>query len=174
VRQRVSRLRRWLRKRWLHEAVLLAAAVGMVGLLLLGGPRRHGVTPIVGDPMGDPAATASASLQGRWRVASVQPDAALDVARRALVDADAITTVVDVEGDRLRFTSAAHHAERRLEVGAFEPTPTQGPRPRFEVRIVDAGTSGHVQRATARIDASGRLVLVGTDGDWRGTVTLVR
>jgi hypothetical protein len=42
----------------------------------------------------------------------------------------------------------------------------------FEVRVVDGG--GHVQRATGTLDRAGRLIVVGTDGDWKGRVVLTR
>jgi DNA-directed RNA polymerase specialized sigma24 family protein len=165
VRQRVSRLRRWLRKRWLREALLLAAA-GAVVLFVYGRASRGPVvTPIVADPLDDSAAAASAALQGRWRVESVEPDAALDPARRALVDADALTTAVDIEGDLVRFTSAARHGERRLELGRLQGR-------RFELSVVDRG--GHVQHATATLDPADRLVVVGSEGDWQGRVVLRR
>ena len=164
VRQRVSRLRRWLQKRWLREALLVAAA-STVLFVVYGSATRPGPTPIVADPGDNPAAEAGAALQGRWRVESVEPDATLDPARRALVDAEALTTAVDVDGGEVRFSSATRHGERRLEVGPVE-------HGAFEVRVVDGG--GRVQRATARLDARGRLVVVGTVGDWRGRVVLAR
>jgi DNA-directed RNA polymerase specialized sigma24 family protein len=165
VRQRVSRLRRWLRKRWLREALLVAAA-GAVVLFVYGRARRDlVVTPIVADPLDDAAAAASAALQGRWHVQSVEPDAALDPARRALVDADAPTTAVDVEGDLVRFTSATGHGERHLVVGRLEGR-------RFELSVEDRG--GHVQHAAAELDGADRLVVVGTEGDWKGRVVLRR
>jgi DNA-directed RNA polymerase specialized sigma24 family protein len=163
VRQRVSRLRRWLQKRWLREALLVAAAGAVV--VLLRGSLRPAVTPIVADPLDNPAAAASAALQGRWRVQSVEPDAALDPARRALVDADAMTTTVDIEGDRVRFSSATRRGERRLEVGRIEGR-------HFELRVVDG--SGRVQLATGTLDGADRLVVVGVDGDWTGRVVLGR
>jgi DNA-directed RNA polymerase specialized sigma24 family protein len=164
VRQRVSRMRRWLQKRWLREALLVAAASAAL-LVAYRTATPPIVAPIVADPLDNAAAAASAALQGRWRVESVEPDGTLDPARRALVDADAMTTVVDIEGSRVRFSSATRHSERRLETG-----PVEGGR--FEVRVVDGG--GRVQRATATLDAGGHLVVVGTDGDWKGRVVLAR
>jgi DNA-directed RNA polymerase specialized sigma24 family protein len=166
VRQRVSRLRRWLRKRWVHEALLLAAASVVALAVALGRGHTRDPIPIYPDPTGDPAAAASIVLQGRWHVARVSPDEGISQGLRALVDADAMTTAVDVDGDRLRLASAVHHGEARLEVGPV----VSG---RFEVRVTDA--HGHVQRATVSVDAEGRLVVVGTEGgDWRGTVVLER
>jgi DNA-directed RNA polymerase specialized sigma24 family protein len=164
VRQRVSRLRRWLQKRWLREALLVAAASLVLGLAYRSA-TRHVITPIVADPLDDSAAAAGAALQGRWHVQSVEPDAALDPARRALVDADALLTAVDIEGGHVRFASPTRHGERRLEVGAVE-------NGHFELRVVDG--AGHVQRATATLDAADRLVVVGTEGDWQGRVVLAR
>jgi DNA-directed RNA polymerase specialized sigma24 family protein len=164
VRQRVSRLRRWLQKRWLREALLVAAASLVLGLAYRSATRQV-ITPIVADPLDDSAAAAGAALQGRWHVQSVEPDAALDPARRALVDADALLTAVDIDGGHVRFASPTRHGERRLEVGAVE-------NGLFELRVVDS--SGHVQRATATLDAADRLVVVGTEGDWQGRVVLSR
>jgi DNA-directed RNA polymerase specialized sigma24 family protein len=164
VRQRVSRMRRWLQKRWLREALLVAAASALV-MLVYGQTRRQPViTPIVADPLDSTAAAASAALQGRWRVRSVEPDAGLEPARRALVDAEALTTVVDVDGGVLHLVSATRRGERRLEVGAVE-------NGEFEVRIVDGDV---VQRAVATLDRTGRLTLVSRDGAWRGRVVLMR
>jgi DNA-directed RNA polymerase specialized sigma24 family protein len=166
LRQRVSRLRRWLRRRWMREALLVATA-GLVLLLIY--PRlrlpRHATTPILADPTGAPAATVSAAVQGRWHVQSVEPDAALDSARRVLVDADALTTAVDVDGERLRLVSATRRAERRIELGPMEDG-------HFEVRVADGG--GHVQRAIAAFDRSGRLVVTSHEGEWKGRVVLAR
>jgi DNA-directed RNA polymerase specialized sigma24 family protein len=165
VRQRVSRLRRWLQRRWREEALLVAvAAVAMLAFALRRGPVAV-VEPIVPDPMGDSRAAASASLQGHWRVVRVDADASLDAARRALLAADAASTVVDVDGPRVRFASPSRRGERRLETGPV----VDG---RFEVRVVDGG--GRVQRATAHFDDHGRLVVVSTDGDWRGSTVLER
>jgi DNA-directed RNA polymerase specialized sigma24 family protein len=165
VRQRVSRLRRWLRKRWRTEALLVLAAAITAVAVALHRPARSSIVPIAADPMGDPAAAAGAALQGRWRVVTIDPDGSLDAARRALVEADARTTVVEVRGDLLVFTSAYHHGERRLEAGAV----TGG---RFEVKVTDA--SGRVQRATGSFDERGRLVVGSPDGDWRGRAVLER
>jgi DNA-directed RNA polymerase specialized sigma24 family protein len=165
VRQRVSRLRRWLQKRWLREALLVAAASVVVFVVYRSVPRLPPIPPIVADPLDNPAATASAALQGRWHVVSVAPDAALDPARRALVDAEALTTTVAIEADRVTLSSATRHGERRLEVGPVESG-------HFEVRVIDGG--GRVQRATATLDAGGRLVVDGRDGDWLGRVVLAR
>jgi DNA-directed RNA polymerase specialized sigma24 family protein len=164
VRQRVSRMRRWLQKRWLREALLVAAAALTLGVAYRSATRPI-IAPIVADPLDDRAAAAGAALQGRWHVESVEPDAALDPARRALVDADALITSIDIAGDHLRLASPTRHAERRLEVGPVE-------NGHFEVRVVDGG--GHVQRATGTLDRAGRLIVVGTDGDWKGRVVLTR
>jgi DNA-directed RNA polymerase specialized sigma24 family protein len=164
VRQRVSRMRRWLRKRWLHEALLVAAA-GLVAVLVLCSRAPRATIPIVADPLDDPRATAAAALEGQWRVVRVEPDAALDPARRALVNAEALSTVVQVTGSALALTSATRHAQRRLEVGVIVAG-------RFELRIIDGG--GNVERATASLDAAGELVVVSNAGAWRGRVVLAR
>jgi hypothetical protein len=161
----VSRLRRWLRKRWRREALLVLAAALAAVAVAVQRPASTSTVPIAADPMGDAAAAAGAALQGRWRVVAVDPDGSLDGARRALVEADAGTTLIEIQGSRLRFTSAYHHGERGLEAGPV----VDG---RFEVRIVDAG--GHVQRATATFDARGRLVVSSPGGDWGGRAVLER
>jgi DNA-directed RNA polymerase specialized sigma24 family protein len=165
VRQRVSRLRRWLRRRWREEALLVAfAAVAVLALALRRGPSET-LAPIVADPGRDTAAAASASLQGRWRVVEVEPGGSLDAARQALVAADAASAVIDVEGAHLHVASAARHADRLVVTGPV----IDG---RFEVRVVD--DAGRVQRATARFDEHGRLVLTAAGGDWPGRVVLAR
>ncbi|MGH7293936.1 MAG: hypothetical protein ACRELB_03330, partial [Polyangiaceae bacterium] len=164
VRQRVSRMRRWLRKRWLREALLVASAGLLAGAFLLYAPRG-GTVPIVADPAGDSAGSASAALQGSWHVVRVAPDASLDPARRALLDAEALGAVVQVDGARIALASATRHTVRRLEVGAV----VDG---RFDVRVIDG--SGPAQAATASFDPDGRLVLVSEEGPWRGTVVLAR
>jgi DNA-directed RNA polymerase specialized sigma24 family protein len=165
VRQRVSRLRRWLRKRWRGEALLvLAAALAAVAVALRGAPAPS--VPIAADPMGDAAAAAGAALQGRWHVVAVEPDASLDAARRALVDAEALATVVEIDGSGVRFTSASRSGERVLHAG-----PVTGGR--FELTVTDA--AGHAQRATASFDVKGRLVVVASgEGAWRGRAILER
>jgi DNA-directed RNA polymerase specialized sigma24 family protein len=163
VRQRVSRLRRWLQKRWLREALLIAAT--SAGLFAAYRAATRPPVAIVADPLNDRAAAASAALEGRWRIVSVEPDAALDPARRALVDAEAMVTVVDIAGPVARFASPTRHADRRLEVGPVEDG-------HFELRVIDAG--GHVERATASFDAAGHLVVSGHEGDWKGRVVLAR
>jgi DNA-directed RNA polymerase specialized sigma24 family protein len=165
VRKRVSRLRRWLRKRWRAEAMLvLAAALTALGVALHR-PSAAPVGPIVADPVADSSAAAGAALQGRWRFIAVEPDPSVAPPRRALIDGEARTTVVDVTGSVLRVTSASHHGERRLEVG-----PVTGGR--FEIRVVDAG--GFMERAWASFDGRGRLVLSSTEGSWRGRAVLER
>jgi DNA-directed RNA polymerase specialized sigma24 family protein len=163
VRQRVSRLRRWLRKRWLREIALVAAAALGIGVAWRLAPH-HVTVPIVADPLHDSAATASAALQGRWHVVRVEPDAALDAGRRALVDAEAMTTVVDVEGARLHLASATRSADRVLDVGTVQDG-------RFTVRVADGGGT---QTATATLDDAGHLVVTSREGAWRGLVVLGR
>lgn len=164
VRQRVSRLRRWLQRRWRAEALLvLAAALAAVVVALHRTPAAP--VPIAADPMGDASAAAGAALQGRWRVVAVEPDGSLDAARRALVDAEALSTVVDVDGTDLRFTSASHAGERVVRAGAVAGGA-------FPVTVADA--AGHAQRATASFDARGRLVVVSGEGTWRGRAVLER
>jgi DNA-directed RNA polymerase specialized sigma24 family protein len=165
VRQRVSRLRRWLRKRWQTEAMLvLAAGLSMLALAVRLRPVPS-LFPIVADPAADSAPSAGAALQGRWRLVDVEPDGSLDTARRALLDANARTTSVEVTGSVLRISSAYHGGERRLEVGSVAGG-------RFALRITEAG--GAAQGAWAQFDPKGRLVVTSTDGDWRGRATLER
>jgi DNA-directed RNA polymerase specialized sigma24 family protein len=163
VRQRVSRLRRWLRKRWGREA-LMVAAVSLLSLALALAPRR-GAGPIAmyPDPAGDTAAAARIVLQGSWHVVSVTPDAALSPAHRALVDQGALAATAQIDGDELRLQSPGNSVTLHLAVGPV----VSG---RFEVHFGGAQSG---PAAVVRVDDQGRLVVAGT-GDWRGTMVLAR
>jgi hypothetical protein len=154
ARQRVSRMHRWLRKRWLHEALLVAAAGVVVSLVVRSAPQAQ-PRSIVADPWADSAAAASAALDGTWHIERVEPNASLDPARRALVDAEARTTTVEIDGHGLRTESATHGGEWRLDVGPV----VNGA---FAIEVVDRGEA--VERASATLDATARLIVESREG----------
>ncbi len=152
VRQRVSRLRRWLRQRWGSEA-LLVAALSLVGVAMLRGshaPRPVLPAPISADAAGDETALGRAVLQGRWHVEAVSPGAAVSGAAPAVVEAEALATTLDVSADRLLVRTPARTVEASLQ-----PGPVTGGV--FPLRIVETG--GRVRLADVRTDGPDRLVV---------------
>jgi DNA-directed RNA polymerase specialized sigma24 family protein len=168
VRQRVSRMRRWLRKRWAGEALLLAA-LSLVVLVMVRAEQRarrlSAPDAISSDPAGDSAAAARAALQGHWHVVSATPDGTVSSVLAAALAADALTASVDIDGDHLELKTATRHRTERIEVG---PVASGA----FDVRLVDPNE--HANLATARLDRPDRLIVVGRLGEWLGTVILVR
>ena len=165
VRQRVSRLRRWLRTRWGREALMLVAASILTLVLVLRPDRAPPVEPIFADPAGNTTAAASIALQGRWHLVSLAPDAALSGPSQALLEGFGESSRIEVEGDVLQLEGATRAVSAHFVVGSV----VQG---QFEVRFT--GSAGAAQTALAHFDAGGRLVVVGSQGPWRGTVVLER
>jgi len=175
VRQRVSRLRRWLRTRWGREALLLVAASLLTLALALRPCPAPEVEPIFADPAGNTTAAASIALQGRWHLVSLRPDMAQWGSSQGLLEGLGRSTHIEVAGDTLYL-----HLEgsKSTVSSAFAVGPVVDGR--FEVRFLRAVASQAppvLQTAVAHFDAAGRLVVVATatptqEGPWRGTVVL--
>ena len=165
VRQRVSRMRRWLRKRWGGEALLLAA-LSLVGVAMVRGWHPLTVDPsttMSADPGDDSAAAALVVLQGRWRIASVVPASTVPPTRRALVEAEALATTVEVRGHRMTLRSPSRPVGATLAPG---PVADQA----FALRIVE--TDGTTRVVTIRVEGPDRLVLTRSASDGGGSLTL--
>jgi DNA-directed RNA polymerase specialized sigma24 family protein len=165
VRQRVSRMRRWLRKRWGEEALLLAA-LSLVGVAMVRGwhPSVDGqTTTMSADPGDDTAAAALVVLQGRWHVASVVPAATVPPAGRAVVEVEALATTIEVTGDQMTVRSPS----RRLAT-SLQPGPVADRA--FTLRLVEAGGSTHV--VTVRVEGPDRLVITRSASDGGGSLVL--
>jgi DNA-directed RNA polymerase specialized sigma24 family protein len=95
VRQRVSRLRRWMRDRWLAEL----AALAMFGLVAVAAARSvaHRSEIILPELVREPAADA-ARLRGSWKLVSFAPAQPLSAARQALFDRVGSSFVVTFDG----------------------------------------------------------------------------
>jgi hypothetical protein len=106
-----------------------------------------------------------AGLQGRWRIAGVEPSDAIDPAAHAALVARAFAFEVRVEGDRLLLRSPAGEIDRRIEIHPLDDG-------LFELRLVDAYGGAH--RAIGRADRHGVVTIEGLDAPWVGRATLVR
>ena len=131
VRQRVSRLRRWMKARWLAELAAVAAA-----LLLAGWARRLLVptVPEIGPELGREAAASAARLSGSWRLVSYQPAAAIAPVRAALAEQLAKDLRLEVDGTHIRTSSSAAALSRSYLIVsisgdrvAVAPSPEQPP-----------------------------------------------
>jgi DNA-directed RNA polymerase specialized sigma24 family protein len=170
VRQRVSRMRRWLRVRWGREALMLVAASILTLLLALRPQGAPPVEPIYADPAGNTSAAAIIALQGRWHLVSLSPDMAMWGPSQAMLEGLGRSMRIEVVGDvlQLQLDRTARTVSSPCVVGPV----VDG---RFEVRFpLGAGSPQVPQVAVAHFDPSGRLVVVGTQGQWRGTVVLER
>jgi DNA-directed RNA polymerase specialized sigma24 family protein len=158
VRQRVSRLRRFLRERWLDEV----AALMLVLLAVLGGdaafPRRERILPEAGFA----ASPTDARLLGSWALVRFDPAAPLPAVRRALVDRVGPTLVASFDGATLVAGGAGNfgrrYVARRAEGGALEAWET---------------TAGHLAVATYAFDGD-ELVLTVPSGAWAGVARFRR
>ncbi len=157
VRQRVSRLRRRLRARWLPAvAAIVACATLWFGLRAPPAENRRAPLGVARDPF--------AELQGTWQVRRVEAEEGVDDTIAELVMALAPTASFTLDGSQLRVVVPG--TERAF---ALEPSTREGTDGEF--RLVD--DSGVVH--TARVDrVAGHLTVKLTTDDWRGTLVLVR
>jgi DNA-directed RNA polymerase specialized sigma24 family protein len=153
VRQRVSRLRRLLRKRWLRELLLLAAAVAAV-VCVRPSILEHGAAPIVAEPTSAEDAIVAA-LQGTWRVEAVQ---SADPRAESLMS-------VRFDGQKLRAATPYGAASGTVRV---EPLGNG----RFSL-LVDTGR-GAPLRVRGSFDGPDRVRLESDDPAWRGAAVLAR
>jgi DNA-directed RNA polymerase specialized sigma24 family protein len=161
VRQRVSRLRRFLRGRWTAEMALvatLALAAIVVGRAIA--RRQEAILP-------EPAvATAprDARIEGAWRVVSLAPRAPLPPARQAIVDRlwPALTATFDGRG--LRIASPAHGLDRTFVTRASAGGP---------LNFMEAVDASRGDRFTASYAWDGEdLVVTVAEGPWAGIARL--
>jgi DNA-directed RNA polymerase specialized sigma24 family protein len=151
VRKRVSRLRKALRGRLLHEALLvLTAAFALVVMLEWRSIAREDSTSIVADPPGERAAEGLAALQGTWRVEEMTPPR---------VDAPRID--VRVSGARVEIATPVVLSTRVVELRAVDSG-------RFAVTLDDG--RGGMRSATLTFAGPDRITI--DDGTAR--IVLVR
>lgn len=159
VRQRVSRLRRWLRSRfgWASLALLVGSAVVTQRALAPDPPRRE----ISADRLDRGADERANVMIGTWRVASygVPPGASRELrAWLAWLARDAIVRV-----DEAHVTVTGPGALERT----LRSVRTHGDLTRAEL----VGENGHVLRVVARRSGSGLVVTLSDEGG-QGTLTL--
>ncbi len=117
VRQRVSRLRRFLRERWVAEfaAVAVLVLLAMAGARVLA-PREQIILPeIIGDKTPE-RVLVDARLHGKWKLVSYVPREPLSAPRKSLHEALGSSLVVDFEDREIRATSTRAGFERSFGV----------------------------------------------------------
>lgn len=157
VRQRVSRLRRWMRDRWMAEL----AAVAALGLLAAFGVRAlsHHEPIIVPDVVTEPASD-DAGLRRAWKLIAFEPAQPLSVKRAALLGRLRSSLVVVFDGRTAR-ASAVN--------GAFERN--YGARTAADSTLeLDLG-EGHATTLHYRWDGDALLVII-PSGAWAGVARL--
>lgn len=135
VRQRVSRLRRWMRERWVAELALVATlAVVAVALLGTMRPRAHeAILPEIAA-----GAPVDARLRGTWKLVSFTPQTPLTAARKAIADRLSPSLTVTFDGTTL-LASAAEGTFHRAYVthlargGRVEATESESPRRKVSI-----------------------------------------
>jgi hypothetical protein len=104
VRQRVSRLRRWMRGRWLAEMALIAAvAVVSAGAL---SRRQEVILPDLAGSSAPLDVPVDERLHGIYRLLRFTPATPLPAARQALVNRLAPALVATFDGRTVRATAA--------------------------------------------------------------------
>jgi DNA-directed RNA polymerase specialized sigma24 family protein len=171
VRQRVSRLRRALRKRWaqaLAFVFLLGGAAGGAYSFSTSSGGAGGVA-IAPDPSiaAPPVVAAAPSpLDGTWRVEKIEPTMKLAPAQKELLDAEVPTIRVKVQGARIEVT--AHLGTLTLTakdvVQAKDGT----------ITATVVAPNGVQQRVTIQRLGDARLRLSVKDPRFGGTAILVR
>lgn len=165
VRQRVSRMRRWLRKRWGDEALLLAA-LSLVGVAMVRGWHPStGVepAPMSADPGGDATAAALVVLQGGWHVETIVPAATVPPERRAVAEAEALATTLDVIGDQVVLRSPSRQVRASLQPGPVA-------NGAFTLQIAETGAP--VRVVTVHVEGPDRLVVTRSANDGGGSLIL--
>jgi len=104
VRQRVSRLRRWMRERWMAELAAVAiVALASVGALRVFSSHRAAAGPAI---VAEPSTADDARLRGPWTLIEYTPVAPLPTVRRALFEQIRPGFEVDFDGRLLRASGA--------------------------------------------------------------------
>ncbi|NUP11556.1 MAG: hypothetical protein HOW73_36385 [Polyangiaceae bacterium] len=120
VRQRVCRLRRHLRSRW-----LLAAAAVLASLLWVTRGAHHAVLEDLGLPTStprsntvssvpaNPSATAAARVERRYRIVDLELPATLDSSLARLAEVESRLASIEWEGERFVLTTPTRTLEGR-------------------------------------------------------------
>lgn len=108
VRQRVSRLRRALRKRWAAALAFVFVLGGIAGgaySLADGEPNGISIAPDPSAASPPVVAAAPSPLDGTWRVERIDPTMKLAPAQKELLDSELPTIRVKVQGARIEITA---------------------------------------------------------------------
>lgn len=159
VRQRVSRMRRALRRRWVTLLFLALAGGGAVAYFA----TRDEVAQIVPEPQaarqGAPSASPIATAQGTWTAEKWAIDPSMDSSYRALAELYVTGLVVRVSGSKVTLASNGTSIERTVSMRQVGP----------DSFVASSGAdSAHV-----KVDGE-RLTVSSKTGVWRGTVVLRR
>ena len=163
VRQRVSRLRRWLRERWVAEL----AAVAALALIAAATARALCVADESAVPAPRPAgagAVAAAPLAGEWRLERFTPTGKLDATRQALLDRVRGSLSVRIDGAHLTASAGLLSIERDVHIG-------RGPGGRLFVSAARKGGGTDAAWCELRGD---ELVVTADEGPWRGVAVFRR
>ncbi len=114
VRQRVSRLRRWMRGRWLAEMALIALVAVAAASVLRG--RQQAILP----EMGTPDVPIDRALGGSWRLVDFMPTVPLSAGRQALLDRVAPDLEAIFDGRELRVVAKRAGFERTFTAAAHD------------------------------------------------------
>jgi DNA-directed RNA polymerase specialized sigma24 family protein len=170
VRQRVSRLRRALRKRWSAALAFVFLLGGLAGgAYTFGASGDGGGVAIAPDPsVASPAnvAAAPSPLDGTWHVERIDPTMKLAPAQKEMLDAELPTIRVKVQGARIEIT--AHLGTLTLTAKDV----AQSKDGTITATVV--APNGVQQRVTIQRLAESRLKLTVKDARFGGTAVLVR
>ena len=161
VRQRVSRMRRRLRDKWLPAvaAVVLGAFAFWQVMDLDPSRWQQPAAPIITPSL--------AALEGSWEVVAITSDADVDGAAASVVEPLARGARADLRGSQLVLTANAGRVALTLSVVAHGVGQSG-----LELSARDERGGDH--RARAWLADDGRLVIDTAHGAWRGRLTLAR
>jgi DNA-directed RNA polymerase specialized sigma24 family protein len=160
VRQRVSRLRRLLRSRWLRDVLLVTAAAFALALSVGQLHLSPRAPVIVAEPAGGPVEEIRAALRGPWRIERIEPDSSVSGARRALLEAEARIVELEVTRGTIAFVTSHGRVERSFSIRNAE---------NGEFSLSIEGTD-----ARATWLEGDRLLVTSKDPGWPGRVVLTR